>query len=142
MKYSEALEIIHELAVSNQIDANDIAFGDSGLTEQRAWQQEALNTLEDLVTNHGESIDDRFPSAPVSEITFDDVAADRSADPSNTQSAIRISLDMARGAVLTDAGSEELQEEQDRQNLAVSTVENFIVNHGPTLDASMTSIRM
>jgi hypothetical protein len=139
MTYLDAFELIHQLADGNQIDANDIAFGDEGLTDQRAWQQEALDTLEDLIVNHGEEFDARFAATDLVDIAVEDVAADRSADPASPQSAIRICLDMARGNVLEDR---DMQETIDEQELAIRTVENFVVAHGDALDASMTTLKI
>lgn len=143
MQYSRALEIIHELASENQIDENDIAVGDKGLPGQAQWQSEALDTLEDLVTNHHEAIDDRFALPKPEEIRahpIESVAADRAMPPSDPASAIRICLDLARGNLLDF--DPDMEEQYDEQQLAVSLVEDFIVRHGESLASSMTTIKL
>lgn len=130
MNYSEALETIHGMASSNRITDADIENGDAGLASQREWQAEALETLEDLVTNHAEEIDDRY-AAPAN-LAPGETAADRSLSPSDPVSAIRICLDMAEG----------LPDPDEAQSLALATASDFVARHGQALASDITTIRM
>jgi len=132
MSFSDALEIIHELAEGNQIDENDIAFGDAGLADQRRWQQDALNTLGDFIANHYEDIDD-LPFSNVARQWPDEVLqSEREMNPNDITNAIRISLDMAVQAMPDPKEAErnpELAEELDRQYQAVDVVGDFVGMH-------------
>jgi len=132
MSFSDALEIIHELAEGNQIDENDIAFGDAGLVDQRGWQQDALNTLGDFIANYHEDIDD-LPFSNVARQWPDEVLqSEREMNPNDITNAIRICLDMAVQGMPDPKEAErnpELAEEMDRQYQAVDVVGDFVGMH-------------
>lgn len=146
MAFSEALDIVHELASGNRIDEKDIAFGDEGLAAQRAWQEEAMGTFGNLIMNHHEEIDARFP-LPDKTVDYDieQVKADRADDPATPSKCIRISLDLCRDNML-DASGEDLDDalkaQAARQAEAVNLVEDFIVRHGAALDEAMTTLKL
>ena len=80
MTFSEALEIVHDLATQNQIDDNDIDHGDDGLVAQRDWQSTALSVVHDLVVNHEDSLDGLEHPKAAGDWGVDVLMADRSAD--------------------------------------------------------------
>lgn len=132
MSFSTALEIIHELASGNQIDGNDIDFGDDGLVEQHRWQQTAIDTLGDFIANQHEDIDD-LPFSDVARQWPDELLqADRAMDPNDITNAIRICLDMAVQAIPDPKVAERdpmVADELDRQFQAVDVVGDFVGMH-------------
>jgi hypothetical protein len=144
MPFSEALDMVHALAGSNLPDEHDIA-GEAALAAERDWQRVALDTVADLVTNHHEAIDDEFsPPAEYGEWPTEAVQADRSDDPEDPVSAIRIVLDMARNALpdpMTVSGVEDA-EKFDRDNQAVELVEDLVCLHGAALSEKVRVIRL
>jgi len=95
MSYSRALEIILAGALSNEITADDISFGDAGLEDEREWRNSALATLSGFIEGHRAEIDSR-PYSNVARQWPDSVLeADRDADPTLVIDAIRICLDTA-----------------------------------------------
>lgn len=142
MSFSEALELIHELASGNQIEAIDIAFGDPGLASQRAWQQAALDTLHDLVVNHEEAIDALDHPAMTTDWPDTVWRADRGMNPDDPIDAVRICMDLAEGAVLEEDQTEspELDAERRRQLLALDATRDLLGHHAETLRRSITII--
>lgn len=144
MGWSEALELVHELASSNQIDENDIAFGDAGLAGQRIWQEQALDTLHDLVVNHAERIDDAFPLPLQAETWPMEVwQADRAMSPESAVEAIKIALDLARDAALDSreaARDPDLAEVADRQQQAFSLVQDLLGLYGEDLSRRISAV--
>lgn len=136
MSWSEALEIGHSLANGNQIDANDIAFGDDGLAGMREWQQTAIDTVGDFITNHAESLDELAPSEQAKEWPLEILHADRSVDPNALPDAIRIVLACAEQGALDpkDADGIELADEIDRQQQALDMIRDLLGMHGAELD--------
>lgn len=133
MQYSEALEIVHGLAARTQVDETDIASGDAGLSAQRDWQREALDTLEDFVVNHGEEVDDRYAvPAAVPAHPAEAVAAERAMAPGEIGNAIRICLAMADDVPEQDASAVE----------AIALAGDFVVRHGDALAADIATIRL
>lgn len=137
MSFSEALEIVHSLATGNQIDANDIAHGDSGLGAQRVWQQSALDAVHDLIVNHEDDLDELAPSPQAGEWPVETLRADRVIDPNQPINAIKIVLDMGEQGALDpkDAGRDvELADEIDRQQQALDVVRDLIGMHAAELE--------
>jgi hypothetical protein len=136
MDFSEALELVHDLASGNQVDSTDIAFGDKGLAGQRAWQQRALDTLHDLVVNHGERLDELAHPERAGDWPEAALAADRALDPAQPANAIRICLAMAEQVAIDPEGADgvELADEIDRQQQALDVTRDFLGMHAAQLD--------
>jgi hypothetical protein len=141
--FSEALDNVYELANGNQIDENDITFGDSGLADQRDWQQKALDAVCDFVTNHVDSIDELPPSLKAGDWKDETIKCDRNMDPEIVLNAIKICLEMAETGALdpSEAKSPELADEIDRQQQALDVVRDLIGMHGDNI-AQVRNIRL
>lgn len=142
MNFSEALELMHDLATSNLPDENDIA-EDPMLVSDRQWQKVALNTLEDTITNHCDAIDDEFtPPEACAEWPQDVLQADRNDDPSDPLTAIRIALAMARNALPDASAVTGVVEAEtfDTNAQALDLVEDFIGLHGEEFRNKITVV--
>ncbi len=132
--YSEALEIVHELATQNQIDGNDVAFGDAGLEDEAERQSTALTTVEEFATNHTDGIDDLPLPASLAAWPVEAFQADPGDDQTQVLPALKTVLDMARHNTLDpDAPTTEaddLVDEAKRQTHAVAMVEDMVARHG------------
>lgn len=125
--FSQALEAVHAMASETRVDANDVAFGDAGLAAQGERERDALGMFEDLVVNHSEEIDDRFP-LDGSEKGVDVPEGER--DLSRPSGYLAAVLEMA--ASHPSAGTD------GRRALALGTC--FLDRHGAALDAGMKTI--
>ncbi len=143
MSYAAALEILHGLAKGNLPDEHDIA-RDPALATEQAWQVQALDTLEDLVVNLHEEIDDAFvPAAEHGEWTVEAMTPDRGDDPSNPVLAIRIAVSMASNALPDPASlvTDEQVEEYRSNRQAVDLAEDLVGFHGEQLQAAVRTVR-
>jgi hypothetical protein len=135
MTYSSALKLVHELAMQNQIDETDIAYGDDGLTSQMEWQKTALGVVSSLIDAHGADIDTVF-QPELTSVEQSHPFVDRAADAAVDEVAVRICLDMSVGALLCehDAESDDLRGEFDRQRQAFDLVYDLATLHGQALN--------
>lgn len=133
MSYSDALEIVHDLA-QQVVD---------GLPDDHPRAAEifdAVNQVEDLVTNHHEEIDERyqapgrvhFETLPPEDETWSDL-----------RRALAMVVTMAEENILRDdqvEGDEHLARERERQIQAVSVATDFVGLVGPVLEREMTTL--
>jgi hypothetical protein len=129
--YAEALRIVQDLAIQNQPDENDVAFGDPGLGAMARDQHAALETVQAYLDRDGDAA---LPPAPfpVPSHDRDLVSAPAGLDPRDLADAVRIVLDLGRGNVLSDDGPD-MEDEVARQEAAVALVEDLVASHGPEL---------
>lgn len=144
MSFSEALERLHTLASGNLPGEHDIA-RDERLAAERSWQQQAVDTVHDLVVNLSDEIDEAFQPPPeYGEWPTAATQPDRKDDPTETISAIRIVLQMARNAMpdsLTVRGVD-AAEKFDLDNQALELTEALVMLHAEELDAKIRIVRM
>lgn len=130
--YSRALEIVHALATMNTVDEQDILDVNGDMYAMKAQQDQALDMLSDLIDNHHEELDDRFPVIQLQEPT----------DPSKLQVDvgdlldrpsvyIKVCLAMAEQVPSADPDKEAIKE------AALLAVESLLANHGEELDRSI-----
>ncbi|MGU3661180.1 hypothetical protein [Methylobacterium fujisawaense] len=142
MTFSEALELVHELASSNVLD-DDQSEGDTVLEAEQTRQREAVDMLHDLVVNYSDQIDGSFQPP--------ERAADRpehrgklSADADMTipSNYLRLCLDLASQAYDPDMAKDDvaLADEIRLQGQALDLGWDLVDLHGPELDLSITSI--
>ncbi|GEM_PF-4431616 len=146
MTFSESLELVHALATLQQMDKGDADVGDDNLRSQIEWQGAALDMLEDLVTNHHEEIDARYPR-PTGAGAWPATSwrAERSMDPAVPSNAIKICLDLATTGVLDarEAGRNVyLAEQVDRQYCALDLCRDFMGMYGSRLDGELRTIHV
>ena len=136
MSYSEALALVHELALANQLDEHDQAFGGPGLVDQARWQQAALDAFHDFTTKNGGRLDELSQEAEAG--TWPDTVweADRSMNPENPGNAIRICLELAEsGALLKDDVQAEYQlAEYHHQQQAFAVTRDLLGQHNAEFD--------
>lgn len=132
MSFIEALNIVYDLAEGNQIDENDIAFGDDGLSAQRRWQDLALMTTRQMIDRQEDVISSWDQPGEAKDWPGDAVNADRSMDPLLPNEALRIVLDLGTQGALDprDAISIELADEIDIQQQALDVVHDLLGAHG------------
>lgn len=141
MTFGEALEAVHELASDNQPQHNDDP-GNEELTSKLAWQQTALTTMEDLVVNHYERIDEAF-KLPVACGSWReaDVGCRRDLDPALPVDALRICLELGETGIPDHRDLDpEDADRIDRANQACDLVRDLIGLHGRELASRITVV--
>lgn len=144
MSFSEAFEIVHELAAQQQPDKDDPDLQDDSPQGVIAWQQKALDAFEDLVTNHSERIDDAFKT-PLAAGEYSDavVGCDFDLDPdTDVVAAMRICLELGENGIEDRRKADpEMYDSIDRANQACDLVRDFIGLHGSDLSRKITIVR-
>lgn len=141
MTVSDALYIVHELACLNQLEDIEIA-GDVVLACWAHWQQNALDTLGNLLFEHAETIDTALalPSLAVCAPVPDAVCRpDHDMDPAVPSNAVGICLELGQDAAL-EAGEcgvdTELLAGRARQQRAFAITRAFLSLHAEAFDAA------
>lgn len=142
MPFSEALEVVHELALFNVLGDEQV-MGDPNLQVERRRQNEAVSMLHDLVVNYSDQLDGSFQPAEKAAERHpgrDPLAAD--ADLSVPSNYLRLCLDLASQAYDPDAAkqSPDLEEELLRQAQALDLGWDLLDQHGSELDLSITVV--
>lgn len=140
MTFSEALEVVHELASSNVL-GEEHAVGDHGLQEERAKQTEAVDLLHDLVVNYSDQIDGSFqPPEKAADRPEHREKPSRDADMLVPSNYLRLCLDLATQAYDPEAlaGDPDLDAEIMRQGQALDLGWDLVDLHGAELDLSIT----
>ncbi len=143
ISFSEALETIHGMAARNLPDAHDLIQGGRGMPEMAVWQKEALDSLEDLVVNHHEAIDETFLVPARAEYTDARLLhADLGASPETPSNAIRICLAMAEQVAIDPSKVQGVAEadESDREQVAIDLTQDFLRLHADDLDSKITTV--
>ena len=152
--YAQALTTVLELAGSNQISPEDVAFAEGGggvdeqfdgvghdspgLAGQQVWQEIALETVSAFLRANGEWLND-IPMSGEAEREHERV--DRSADPHELVSALKIVWEMAEGAQIScaDALSDyALEAARIEQVTSMDLVNDLLYSHWQKLAASPT----
>ncbi|GJD91620.1 hypothetical protein BHAOGJBA_5168 [Methylobacterium hispanicum] len=142
MPFSEALEIVHEMASSNMLDDGQ-AMGAPELERERSRQEEAVNMLHDLVVNYSDQLDGSFQPPPkASERPADREPLPVDADLTVPSNYLRLCLDLASQAHASDAAdrSPGLEDDTLRQSQALDVGWDLLDLHGPELDLSITAV--
>lgn len=141
MTFGEALETVHELASDHQPGCNDDP-GNENLTMQLAWQLAALTTMEDLVVNYHERIDETF-KPPVSCGCWPEstVGCLPDLNPMMPVDALRICLELGESGI-PDHRSRDPEEADwiDRANQACDLVRDLLGLHGRDFASLITVV--
>jgi hypothetical protein len=130
MKLSDALEIMHGLAAEGRLED-----ADPGMAAQVETQRLAVATVEDLIVNHWEALDDRFEAASAPpEIDLDAVRAVSDGDLGRSMA---ICLELACQQIPDDP---ELGDQVARMERAIDVAGDFWVRHGSELLEEMTLV--
>ena len=135
MSFSEALEVVHNLAVGNQLTDRHTA-GDNDLDEVRQWQQIALDTVEDLLVNHHGNVDELAAPVAAGDWPDDVLKASRDMDATLPLNAIKIVMDLGWQNALgpEEAGRDvDLADEIDRQQQAFDVTRDLVGMHSAAL---------
>ncbi len=142
MTFSEALEVVHELASSGVLGDGHVG-GDPVLQAEQARQTSAVDMLHDLVVNYSDQIDGSF-QPPERAADRPEVRERPAADadmlvPSNY---LRLCLDLASQAYDPEAleGDPDLDAEIMRQGQALDLGWDLVDLHGAELDLSITVV--
>lgn len=142
MTFSEALEIVHELAQFNVLGDDHVAGAPDLATEQRR-QNEAVNMLHDLVVNYSDQLDGSFQlPEKAAERPADRERLPSDADLSVPSNYLRLCLDIAAQACDPDAAKQnpDLEDEVLRQGQALDLGWDLLDLHGRDLDLSITVV--
>lgn len=151
---SDALDIVHDLACLNRIDPDEAAL-DGGLEALARWQGAALDTVADLLFQHGERLDALFPVPLVSALARAGLdgrgavpdfvwGSERDLDPGVPSHAVRIVLALAPDGVLEPGecdGDPVLLAGAARAREAIGLVRLFVATHGDALDLALSGGR-
>ncbi len=143
---SDALEAVAEAAQGNQMDPED-NHGDDSLVDQLKWQEEAIRTLVDFVTNHGEALDKRFGPALVEIVRSDpssimDIEHSPAPTPEDggtmtPMKALAICLELAAGEVATSGDDDK---RSIRDVVAPAVAAWLLKEHGATIESEVKTI--
>jgi hypothetical protein len=142
MTFSEALELVHELASSNVLNDGQTG-GDVALRAEQARQTEAVDMLHDLVVNYSDQIDGSFqPPEQSAERPERREKLSHDADMTIPSNYLRLCLDLASQAYDPDMADEDesLADEIRQKGQALDLGWDLVDLHGPELDLSITSI--
>lgn len=141
MSFSEALEAVHELARQHQPGSNDDP-ANAELTRVLDRQSEALATVEDLVTNHHENIDEAYTPAVAAGAWADATVGNAPGlDPAEPVAALRICLALAEEWIPEHRrGDPEDADRIDRARQACDLVRDLIGAHGGDLASRITLV--
>ncbi|MDE4915073.1 hypothetical protein PQI07_31000 [Methylobacterium sp. 092160098-2] len=142
MTFSEALELVHELASSNILNEGQTG-GDVVLQAEQARQTEAVDMLHDLVVNYSDQIDGSFqPPERAAERPERREKLSADADMTIPSNYLRLCLDLASQAYDPEMADEDvaLADEIRQQGQALDLGWDLVDLHGPELDLSITSI--
>lgn len=142
MSFSEALEIVYEMASSNLLD-DEQAMGAPELETERSRQNEAVSMLHDLVVNYSDQLDGSFQPPPkAAERPADRVRLPNDVDLAVPSSYLRLCLDLASQAYDPDAAKQnpDLEDDTVRQSQALDLGWDLLDLHGRELDLSITVV--
>lgn len=142
MTFSEALEVVHELASSNVLGDGHVG-GDEVLKAEQVRQTEAVDMLHDLVVNYSDQVDGSFqPPEKSADRPADRGGLPLDADMSVPSNYLRLCLDLASQAYDPEAlGSDpDLDAEIMRQGQALDLGWDLVDLHGAELDLSITAV--
>jgi hypothetical protein len=142
MSFSKALEIVHDLARQHQPARNDDPANEV-LTGVLKWQAAALATLEDLVVNHHENIDEAFrPPVASGQWPEASVGCHRGLDPDEPVEAVRICLELGETGIPEPTSRDpEEADAIDAANQACDLVRDLVGAHGGELASRLTVLR-
>jgi len=142
MTFSEALEVVHELASSNVLGDGQVG-GDEALKLQQARQAEAVDMLHDLVVNYSDQIDGSFqPPEKSADRPENRGGLPQDADMAVPSNYLRLCLDLASQAYDPEGleGDPDLDAEILRQGQALDIGWDLLDLHGADLDLSITVV--
>lgn len=142
MAFSEALEVVHELASSNVLGDGSVG-GDEDLKAEQARQTEAVDMLHDLVVNYSDQIDGSFqPPEKAADRPASRERLPRDADMTVPSNYLRLCLDLASQAYDPEGlqGDPDLDAEILRQGQALDLGWDLLDLHGAELDLSITAV--
>ena len=142
MSFSEALELVHELASSN-ILTDDRIEGDVVLQAEQRRQTEAVDMLHDLVVNYSDQIDGSFqPPEKAAERPEQRGKLTADADMTIPSNYLRLCLDLASQAYDPDMAQDDaaLADEIKQQGQALDLGWDLVDLHGADLALSITAI--
>lgn len=145
LSYSEAFQIVLDLATSNQPALISIDRNDDTLVAQIGKQQVAIDNLDELVSYYAEELDDRFQVqiAATTEV-IGLIAPARFDTPDDPGTALKLCFDLARQVALDPehvADDEMLSEQAAKQAQALDTVYDFMKLHTQELRDNMPAAR-
>ncbi len=145
LSYSEAFQIVLDLAVSNQPALINVDRSDDTLVAQIGKQQVAIDNLDELVSYHAEELDERFQVqlAATTEV-IGLIAPARFDTPEDPGTALKLCFDLARQVALDPRrvdGDELLSEQAAKQAQALDTVSDFMKLHTQELRDNLPAMR-
>lgn len=145
LSYSEAFQIVLDLAVSNQPALVHVDRNDDVLVAQIGKQQAAIEHLDELISYHADELDERFQVqlAATTEV-IGLIAPARFDTPEDPGTALKLCVDLARQVALDPervADDDMLSEQASRQAQALDTVYDFMKLHTQELRDSMPAMR-